>query len=43
MRNAINASLEKGRVRIGRMRSDETYGTTGMFHIVGPCGSLSTT
>lgn len=38
MRSIVPAELERGRLTTGRMGSDASYGLTGMFHLLGPCG-----
>jgi hypothetical protein len=40
MRSELPAKLEKGRVVTGEMRSEPSWGPTGMFHVQGPCGEI---
>ena len=40
MRSALPERLEQGRMRQGFFGSDASYGFTGMFHVMGPCGRM---
>jgi hypothetical protein len=39
MKKIIDAKLIEGRIRSGRYVSDDSYGLTGAFEIMGPCGA----
>ena len=39
MKNEVSDILEQGRLTEGHMGSDSSYGLTGMFHVLGPCGA----